>query len=684
MNYLIPGGEYLKRQPNFKLVGQEDNLKRMTTVLMRAKAASILLVSPGGAGATALCMGLQASKEDENSPFDIVSKRFFWLDSDGLFSSGDSSKINEAFQRIATILKNTAETVLVIEDAKDFLEGSRNTGNTHFINTLNSLVKNNETRVIFEVRDDDIEYVLRSHSDMKECYTLIDLSEPVGEALKKIIESSSNRLFEHHSIVISQDAQDAAVELTNKYRTKDASLNRAQPERAINLIDRALATYRLDAHKNTPPELSDKIKKLYHDQREGELVIIGLEDEIIAQKELENSRLSDASSDTEKHISFDNIATKGGLDSEAVRSIKAKIKIYQDAVSENKKEFDKIVSEANKSLLLTREHILSEFSRLSGIPANKLNEDEREKLKNLESTIKQRIFGQDQGVEKIVNAIKVARIKQRTNGKPQASFLILGPSGVGKTEVSKALAAALLDDESALTRFDMSEFKEKHAVATLIGAPPGYEGFEMGGILTNAMRKNPHRVLLFDEIEKAHDSIFDIFLQILSDGRLTDTHGRVVSFSESIIIMTTNIGQEELLDPSLTKEMAHERAIQILDGRYRSEFLNRFSGRQGILCFDKLELETIIKIVKKTIKELNIAYSQNNIQIQFDDESLSKFCEDHYDPKIGARGLPGYIEANVEPIITNIILDNPEFDGVIKLVYDSTNRNFKTEMVKNV
>lgn len=252
MQYLISGSELLSLQSDFKLVGRADDMKRLTSVLMRNKAASVILVGPGGVGATALVMGLQALKEDPNVAFDIVSKRIFWLKTDELFSSGNHEEINKGFAGVLNILKRTPDSILVIEDTRDFIEAARNNGCSHFINSLNACLKAGETQVILETKDPDLDMVLNSHSDMKQCYTIIDLNEPVGDDLLQIVQANASNLSKHHGISIEEDAVTTAVELTNKYRTRDSSLSRAQPERSANLLDRALATYRLDAHKRHP------------------------------------------------------------------------------------------------------------------------------------------------------------------------------------------------------------------------------------------------------------------------------------------------------------------------------------------------------------------------------------------------------------------------------------------------
>jgi ATP-dependent Clp protease ATP-binding subunit ClpB len=486
----------------------------------------------------------------------------------------------------------------------------------------------------------------------------------------------------------------------------------AQPKRATALLDRALSTYRLDAHKQPSglPALKQllsragsldaasavqkqidalleewnsrqtEIKRLYSEQRRGEIDIINLKDELAklqAQEKERREKGDDGQDQARRRIGlFASAASRGGFDSEPVAERKARIKEFEAELAANREAFEALTAEINMDLDLSRAIVVAEFSRISGIAANKLDEDERAILRNLEETLKSEVFGQDEAIAHVANAIKVARVGRRNRSKPQAAFMFLGPSGVGKTQVAKATAKALKGDERAMLRLDMSEYMEKHAVAKLIGAPPGYEGFEAGGILTNAMRKDRSRIILFDEIEKAHPDVFNILLQVLDDGRLTDNIGRVVSFEEAIIICTTNTGQPHFLDQQLSFENGRARALQDLEGTYRAEFLNRFSGRQNILCFRRLGLESIEKIVARELRDLDSAYATNGVQSVISTEAVKAFCADHYDPRVGARGLPGYIQAKLEPMIVDRILALPNSHGTFKIDYDRSKRSF--------
>jgi ATP-dependent Clp protease ATP-binding subunit ClpB len=732
-DYLIRGRDYLEQSPDFELVGREQEVNKMTAVLMRKKANSILLVGAGGAGASAICMGLQSKKDDPDAPFDLVSKRFFWLDSDGMFSSGDPSTINQNFEKTLRTLERTPDSVLIIDDMRDFLDAARNNASTNLVNALMRAVKKKKFQLIMETRDEDLEAILKCHSDMKESYTMLDIQEPDEEILDNIVKTAAKaRLEKHHKVKISEEAIQTALELTNKYRVRDLGLSRAQPERSLTLLDRAMTTYRLKAHANDPrlitlenqlaaiqaqlepgPDsesadetkkseleqkqaalLSDidevreswntrqaKIKSIYNDLRSGEESIRTLEDRLeqqLAEEEQERQKALERAEEqsteeqrtTSKSIS-NFLMDSRNMESEAVGSIKEKISRIQNLVEENKEKFEALTEEINAQLLLDKEHVLTEFSNISGVPVSKLTENERAKLMHLDQNLENRVFGQQTAVSKLANQVRVARAGLQSPNKPQASFLFLGPSGVGKTELAKALTESLLDDERALLRFDMSEYMEKHAVAKLIGAPPGYEGYEAGGILTNEMRRNPRRIILFDEIEKAHPDVFNVFLQILDDARLTDNRGLTVSFRDAIILMTTNIGTEHFLNAENHKA-AEELALEDLDKNYRPEFLNRFNGRQNIVCFNTLALPIIEKIARREINKLNkmVKASAPEISIDISDDALSAMCKDHYKPVNGARGITGYIEGVIKPEIANTVLFHPEAKGKFMIEYD--------------
>lgn len=720
-DYLIRGTEYLAQFPGFELVGRDDVLKKLTAILMRKNANSVLLLGTGGVGCSAICIGLQASKDKADTPFDIVSKRFFWLDGDLLFASGDHSKINSSFDKTLRTLAKTPNSVLVMDDLRDFIDAARNNGCTNLINAMMHAVKKKKFQAIMEARDEDLESILSCHSDMKEGYTLLDINEPDEDLLSDIVKTiAKTRLKAHHKIKISDDAVETAIEVTNKYRVRDMGLSRAQPERSLTLLDRALTSYRLDAHAKDPrleglstelelinsqpstaeleqqaqqineqidqlnhawAERQTQIKKIYAELRDGEEAIRSLEIDI-EEQQAEEARIqeqgnqnddadNDQPSAKKGFVSFASRAALGGYDSEEISAFKKQINQFQTEVDKNRDAFDALTAQINDKLELSKEHVLAEFSNISGIPVSKLTQDERAKLLHLDKNLSERVFGQEEAVSKLSNQVRVARAGLQSPNKPQAAFMFLGPSGVGKTELGKALTAELFDDERAMLRFDMSEYMEKHAVAKLIGAPPGYEGYEAGGILTNEMRRNPRRIILFDEIEKAHPDIFNVFLQILDDARLTDNRGLTVSFRDAIILMTTNIGTTHFLGED-NFEVAKTLAMEELDDQYRPEFLARFNGKRNIVCFQTLGLPVIEMIAARDIKKLNVMVqtSSPNIHIEIEPKALTSMCRDHYKPITGARGITGYIEGVIKPEIAHTVLFNQEASGTIMIDYD--------------
>lgn len=731
-DFLIRGEDMMKKYGAFELVGRDDELEKISGMLMRQKAHNVLLVGPGGVGCSALALGLQASKDNPDTPFDIVNKRFHWLDTDGLFSSGNHAEINENFEKLRRTMQRSADNVLVIEDFRDFVDAARNSGTTNFINALMRDVANSKFQAVFETDDDDLEVVLKTHSNMYEDFTMMDVQEPVGDALREIVAQASQRVEKHHKIKMAPEAIDTAIELTSKYRISDLSLSRAQPERSLNLLDRAMTSYRQHVHAR-PPQLAEleqklknidsvkdggsvqgfmgwseneletvrletaealsdaitdwdekngRLKKLYKAQRDGENLLRDLEDDLdqqLTKEEEERQQRAAQAADTDPEEvkgafnRFSSNIKTSGFDSEKVMAIKEQIRMANVVIKDNREKFDALTAEINTDLALDSKTVMQEFSNISGISADKLDQDEREKVLKLDETLRSRVFGQEEAVEKLHGAVLISSAGLKDPNKPQGSFLFAGPSGVGKTEIAKALAVALKDDERALLRFDMSEYMEKHAVAKLIGAPPGYEGFEMGGILTNAVRRNPHSIILFDEIEKAHPDVFNVFLQVLDDARLTDNRGLTVSFADTMIIMTTNLGQKHFLDDDLDYDEALMRLNEDLGNTYRPEFLNRFNGRENIVGFNKLSLPTVEMIAKRELQKVNnrIASAGHGVEIIMSDDTIAALTKDKYDPAIGARGIPGYFQTHLYKEVSKYILMNDGDAAKMNVQYDT-------------
>ncbi len=733
--FLINGHAMLSAQPGFKLEGRQEELHRLGSILMRQKANSVLLVGPGGAGASAICMGFEASKSDPDTPFDIISKRNFWLDTDNFFASGDPVTINENYRKLSQILQRTPDAVLIIDDMRDFIEATRNNHCSNLINALMHDIKARKYQVILETRDEDLDLVIKCHSDTRESFTMLDIGEPAGDELMSIVKNTAVRLERFHGIRIHEQAVETAVELTTKYRLNDLGLSRAQPDASLTLLDRALTRYRKDAHSNDPAiaalevrlgkitaalesgetqkefrnlsrdeleslktdtrqeldrtlaewqKLKAELRQLQIDQIDGEALIREKNEEleVLLAKEAEEDRRRETRgegdrdeeqvSEAEKNVGdFMSFARRSGHESQAVQEIRQRIAQYEAAVGEQQKKYRAMMEKVNSRLELTRDHVLAQFSRLAKIPVSQLDQDERQKLLDLESTLKAQVFDQDHIVDRVTDSVIAANAGLADDNKPQFAYMFLGPSGVGKTHLAKVAAESLFGDARNMLRFDMSEYMEKHAAAKLIGAPPGYEGFEAGGILTNAVRRQPKCLILFDEIEKAHPSVFDLFLQILDDARLTDNLGRTVSFSETIIMMTTNVGTRHFLNPQISFEEAQALAYRDLDENYRPEFLNRFNGRRNIQCFKALSLPGIQKIARVELKKLNRKIARHGLALHMDDAALIEMTGDIYRPVEGARGVKGYIKDSIEPNLGRLILTNSGETGTIQIDYTS-------------
>jgi ATP-dependent Clp protease ATP-binding subunit ClpB len=675
---LKSGASVLSERPDFNLIARETELSEMINILGRRFAHNVLLTGQGGSGCSALCLGLQQAKSDPKTPFEILHKRIWWLDTDGLFSNPD--KTSEYFDNMIKKVSATTDkdTILIIEDTRNFIEASISSGNGSFINRMMRNIEQGRFQVIFEVRDSELDMVLNSHGSMHELFTIMEVSPPANDNLHKIVSSSCVKLHKHHGITIEAEAVEQAIYLTTTYPGKERSLMRSQPEASLTLLDRALATYKNTNHSNpsdlaelneqlkidpTNPSLIEQATTLASEwdtkratmasscesQASGEQHLIQLEAEmakIIAKKEPNASFMSSSREEQELALS--------------INQTKALVKQSSAA-------FEELSREINSKLLLTADDVFNEFSRLSGIPFDKLNEDESEKLLNLPTELKKKIFGQDHVIDQLSDALLTARtpgLKDR--GKPDAAFMFCGSSGVGKTALAKALAGVLKDDEQAMLRFDMSEYSEKNNVTSLIGAPPGYAGFDNGGVLTNAVRKNPNSIILFDEIEKADPSIFDIFLQVLDDGRLTDTQGRTVSFEHTILIFTTNTGAEHMLNPDLSFEEQFSNTLEALGKEYRAEFLNRFGGRENIVAFKVLPKEVIRFITRCQLDKVNadLAAADVTLELTMGDDDIYRLCEHQYKPERGARGIDGTFRTNVYPRLARMIKTGEACDKV--------------------
>lgn len=695
---LIRGSDILKSKTNFKVVGREQELMDISGVLMKMRKRNIIITGRGGVGVSSLVLGIQDSKKNLTTPVEIVNKRFYWLETDKLFESGNHQIINEIFQRIRQILTKTNNSVLILEDTVDFIRSAQHTGCMNLINGLMGDLKTGKYQAILESKDDCVGEILKCDGDILEFSSLYEVKEPNIENLKQIVTEAINELENHHHIQISTEAIHTAITLTERYKLPEL---RAQPDASITLLDHSLTDRNRRAH-TTPPHiesltteiknseskdqklqlelkleearhswqnLQEEIRRLYRDISDGETEIRKLEEEIelIRVTQFNNAKTIESSSSTEsKQLgAFSSLMTHGNLDIPEISDIRKKILRIEEAVQATTTSYKEKLRDVYKDLTLTQTDVLKTFSTLSGIPVDKLGEDEKVKLRGLEQVLASRVIGQEEPTCEVAKAVKRSRLGLKMPNKPSGTFMFLGPSGVGKTELAKALSHSL---DVPLLRFDMSEYMEKHAVAKLIGAPPGYEGFENGGILTNAVRRNPYSVVLFDEIEKAHTDVFNLMLQLLDDARLTDSRGLTASFKDTIIIMTTNIGTIHFLDEGLSFEESKDLALSDLREVYRPEFLGRFGG--NIYCFKRLSDDVLLSIAKKDISRINLLIKDQSIEIEMQDQELSKLIKSKYLPREGARSILGYIDRNITSGIADLVLGETSFSGKIRILFD--------------
>jgi ATP-dependent Clp protease ATP-binding subunit ClpB len=659
---LIRGEDFVGE--DFNLIGRDKELEEIYSVLMRKNNQNVMLFGSAGVGCSSVLKGLQSSKSkglNKETPFDIVSKRFFWLDVDALFSSSDTQEISANFKNLDNILSRSKDNILIIDNAGGFIDGAKSSGCENMINTIMGSIQDGKYQAILETHDHDLPKVLGIHRSIKEFFTFIELKEPDSSVLPLIVSEAAKGIQAHHNINISQEAIDEAISLTTKYKvSNNLNLSKAQPAPSISILDLAMSDYRISCHKNIPQSDKDFLDDIFSKRNKAETLIMSIEDDI-----------ADILTELEK----DGVDISKTRNRE-VDEYRETIENLESKISQINKTYQERSKVINKDFSLSAEDVLLKFSLISNIPKDKLNEDEQKKLLLLEENMKKDVFNQDHVVEAVCNSILTSSVNLGDARKPRGAFMFKGSSGVGKTHVPKRLAYNLFGTETAMLRFDMSEYMEKHSVSRLIGAPPGYDGYENGGILTNQVRKNPHSIVLFDEIEKAHVSIFDVLLQVLDDGRLTDNRGVTVDFSNTFIIMTTNVGQDKFLDKSIDFETASTLSMQDLEDKFRPEFLNRIGGRENIIAFKVLSIDTILKIANVEIDKANESLKERGISLVMDSSEMKSLCESRYHPKTGARSIDGVFGSKIYPSIAKKILNG--FSGSeILIKYDKSKNEIK-------
>ena len=681
------GTDLVKRAKEQKMdpvIGRDDEIRNVIRILSRKTKNNPVLIGEPGVGKTAIAEGLAQRIVRGDVPKNLQDKTIFSLDMGALIAGAKYR--GEFEERLKAVLsevkKSEGRIILFIDELHTIVGAGKTEGSMDAGNLLKPMLARGELHCIGATTLDEYRQYIEKDPALERRFQTVLVQEPTVEDTIAILRGLEERYEVFHGVKITDPAIIAAATLSNRYIT-----DRYLPDKAIDLIDEACAMIRTEMD-SMPTELDVVRRKII--QMEIEEAALKNEDD-----ELSKARLAELQKElAENRENFNSMKAKWENEKNAIGRVQqlrerieslnreieaaeqsydlekaAKLK-YGD-LPEAKKQLEheeKLAASAKESTLLrdkvTEEEIAKIVERWTGIPVAKLMEGEREKLLHLEDILHKRVIGQDEAVRSVSEAILRSRAGIQDPNRPLGSFLFLGPTGVGKTELAKALAESLFDDEKNLIRIDMSEYMEKFSVSRLIGAPPGYVGYEEGGQLTEAVRRRPYSVVLFDEIEKAHPDVFNVLLQVLDDGRITDSQGRTMDFKNTIIILTSNLGSQALLDgigpDGEISDAAREQVQTLLRRQFRPEFLNRLDE---IVFYKPLTRENITAIIDLQIAALNRRLSDKQISCSLTGEAKAFIIDAAYDPQFGARPLRRYVQHTVETLIARRILTGDILPG---------------------
>ena len=660
------------------VIGRDDEIRSITRILSRKTKNNPVLIGEPGVGKTAIVEGLAQRIIKNDVPNSLKNKTIWELDMGALVAGAKYR--GEFEERLKAVLKeikeSQGETIMFIDEIHMIVNSNGSDSAMDAGNMLKPMLARGEIHCIGATTLNEYRKYIEKDGALERRFQKVQVSEPTVIDTITILRGLKPRFEVYHGVNIKDKALVAAATLSNRYIT-----DRHLPDKAIDLIDEACATIKVQM-ESVPFELDKLTRNIM--QLEIEKEALKKEKDEFSKKRVEeiNQKLEILKEkettlrhkwEYEKNIN-NNINKK----KEEIDDAKKKLEKAEDdydlenaailrhgTIPKLEKELEEL-KKNNKSDILSDtvddESIASIISKWTNIPIQKLVSGEKEKLLNLEENMKRRVMGQDEALNLVSDAIIRARSGIKDPNRPICSFIFLGPTGVGKTEVARTLANELFDDERHMIRIDMSEYMESHSVSRLIGSPPGYIGHDEGGQLTEAVRRNPYSIILFDEIEKAHRDIFNILLQILDDGRITDSQGRTVDFKNTIIIMTSNLGSEYILDKNINKQ---ELIMKELRMNFKPEFINRIDE---IIIFNSLNKDIVYEILNKIIKDIEERLSDKKIKIELTNQAKEFIINESYDENYGARPIKRYVSRNIETLIANnIITENIKYNSTITI-----------------
>ena len=676
------------------VIGRDEEIRRVLQILSRRTKNNPILVGEPGVGKTAISEGIAQKIVDGQVPENLKSKKIYSLDLGALIAGAKYQ--GEFEERLKGVVKEVVdsdgEIILFIDEIHTLVGAGRTSGAMDASNILKPALARGELRTIGSTTLDEYQKYFETDKALERRFQMVMVDEPTPAESISIMRGLKERYENHHKVRIEDDALIAAVELSHRYIT-----NRFLPDKAIDLVDEAASKLRLEMNSVPEPidDLNSKIRQLEIEReaikREGvsmkmdkineDLKSLNEQRDVLMKKWEEEKKILSGLQEARQKIEDYRIEAQNA---ERAGDYGKVAEIRYGKMADTKKKIDELTAKQAgiKDPIITEavtpEDIAEVVAKWTGIPVKRMLESEREKLLRMETELHKRVVGQDQAIQAVADAVRRSRAGLQNEKRPIGSFLFMGTTGVGKTELAKALAEFLFNDENMMTRIDMSEYQERHSVSRLVGAPPGYVGYDEGGQLTEAVRRKPYSVILLDEIEKAHPDVFNILLQVLDDGRLTDNKGRTVDFKNTILIMTSNVGADVIQgymeklpvvglkdsDPSAEKAAQEKRAdmlleckrdvLDILKQTVRPEFLNRIDE---IIMFEPLSQKDIREILHLQMNDLKKKLAENGVSISFSKEFEDYMSTKGYEPAYGARPIKRLMQRELVNLLAKAILD---------------------------